>query len=164
MTQEIIDFVNESRAFCSFIETKQNFRDKEFLKLTRGFLAKLYFSGLNLPSVDVLTEIDFDFEIGENNMKEILSLIAERVPFQYYWAILNPTENDNLAETGTGDLIDDLGDIYKDLKRGLMMFDKDEFGAKQNAIWKFKFDFDFHWGEHCVEALSVIHHYFYANS
>ncbi|MCW3075042.1 MAG: hypothetical protein JWP69_2111 [Flaviaesturariibacter sp.] len=92
-------------------------------------------------------------------MKTILKSIGGRVPFSYYWVVLNPVDMKNLAETGTGDLVDDLGDIYKDLKRAIVIFDTDDVAAKENIIWRLKFDFDYHWNKHCIEALSAIHHY-----
>jgi hypothetical protein len=39
----------------------------------------------------------------------------------------------------------------------------DDIAVKENAIWKFKFDFYYHWGEHCLEALSAIHHHLIEN-
>ena len=102
-------------------------------------------------------------DIPSDELKSILKFIAGRVPFSYYWAVLNPVDSENLAETGTGDLVDDLGDTYADLKEALIMFDKNEIDAQENAIWKFKFDFDNHWGEHSIEALYAIHHYLSEN-
>ena len=163
MTKEFFDFLNSARKFCSFIETENSLTENEFLLLTQNHLLTLYSTARLIPSVKLKSDKDFEVDIPSDELKSLLKFIAGRVPFSYYWAVLNPFDNQNLAETGTGDLVDDLGDTYADLKEALIMFDKGDIDAQENAIWKFKFDFDNHWGEHCIEALYAIHHYFYAN-
>lgn len=160
---ELSNFLNAAREFCNFMETEKRLTEMEFLQVTQGHLVTLYSFGRHLPSIHLQVDKDFESGIDDNVMKPLLKSIAARVPFSYYWVVLNPVDTNNSADTGIGDLIDDLGDIYKDLKRGIMIFDIDDMAAKQNAIWKFKFDFDFHWNEHCIEALSAIHHYLIKN-
>jgi hypothetical protein len=158
-TREFSDFLNSAKSFCSLIEEETSLTGTEFLQTAQTHLIKLYFLGRLLPSIHLQTDKDFETDIDDSTMKSLLQFIGQRVPFSYYWVVLNPVDEKNLAETGTGDLIDDLGDIYNDLKRGLLIFDIEDPAAKENAIWKFKFDFDFHWNEHCIQALSAIHHY-----
>lgn len=161
--KQFSDFVNAAKNYCNFIETEGSLTETEFLRVTEAHLVTLYSLARQLPSVHLQVGKDFESDIDDKQMKALLSFIGERVPFSYYWVVLNPVDMNKLAETGTGDLIDDLGDIYKDLKRALVFFYTDDIAAKENAIWKFKFDFDYHWGEHCIEALSAIHHYLTEN-
>jgi hypothetical protein len=162
-TAEFSSFLNAARVFCSFIETEKGLTGIDFLRMTQTHLATLYSLGRHLPSIDLQVDKDFESPIDDNAMKLLLNFIADRAPFIYYWVVLNPVDMDNSAQTGTGDLVDDLGDIYKDLKRAIIVFDINDLTAKENAIWKFKFDFDYHWNEHCIEALSSIHHYLAKN-
>lgn len=157
--KEMNDFINTARSFCLFIETESSLSENDFLLITQQHLLTLYASVTQLPSFEMQNDKDFDAELTEERVRVVLKFISDRVPFTYYWTVLNPVDSNKLAEVGTGDLVDDLVDIYKDIKRGLLIFDEDDLGAKENAIWKFKFDFEFHWGEHCVEALYAIHHY-----
>ncbi len=159
-TKSFTDFLDAAKHFCSFIETQQSDIPDEFLLSIQNHLLKLYYLGLDLPSVILETDTDFNVELPEAEIKALLLFIGKRVPFSYYWTVLNPVEIANPAETGTGNLIDDLGDIYKDLKEGLILFDRVDAGAKENAIFQFKLGFETHWGEHCIEALNAIHHYF----
>ncbi|GEO08272.1 DUF5063 domain-containing protein [Segetibacter aerophilus] len=162
-TKEFKSFVECAENFCLFIEKGTADAEKEFLIATQYHLLTLYNLGRNLPSVQLETDTEFDVKLDDKEMKAQLQLIANRVPFSYYWAVLNPVDLNNLAETGTGDLVDDLGDIYKDLKEALILHDKSEIGAMENAIFQFKFGYDNHWGEHCIEALYAIHHYLSQN-
>ncbi len=155
--------MNLAKKYCNFLETESKMTEIEFLKVIQAHLIELYSFGRNLPSVHLQTCKDFENDIDDNAMKSLLKFTGDRVPFSYYWTVLNAIDMNNLVETGAGDLIDDLGDIYKDLKCVLMIFDTIDSAAKENAIWKFKADFDYHWGDHCIEALSAIHHYLAKN-
>jgi hypothetical protein len=157
--KEFQTFVESAKDFCLFMEKGSADTENEFLITTQYHLLTLYNLGRNLPSVKLETDIEFDVKLDGKQMKALLQAIGDRVPFSYYWAVLNPVDLDNLAKTGTGDLIDDLGDIYQDLKEALILYDKPEIGAMENAIFQFKFGYDNHWGEHCIEALYAIHHY-----
>jgi hypothetical protein len=159
LLKEFQIFVDASKHFCSFIEKGSADTEREFLLLTQNHLLTLYNLGRNLPIVRLETDTTFDVDVDDAEMKALLKFIGERVPFSYYWAVLNPVDEAGLPETGTGDLIDDLGDIYSDLKKALILFGKDDLGAKENAIFQFKFGYENHWGEHCIEALYAIHHF-----
>lgn len=56
-------------------------------------------------------------------------------------------------ETGAGSLTDDFFDIYRDVSRGLIAYDRGEPGS---AAWEWRFHFDIHWGDHAVDALHAL--------
>jgi len=51
-------------------------------------------------------------------------------------------------------LIDDLGDLYVDLKQGLALYDA---GYSRGAGWHWHFHFGRHWGEHASGALRALY-------
>jgi hypothetical protein len=85
-------------------------------------------------------------------------MIAHKVPFSGYWQALEPFSVDE-SELGLDDLLDDLGDIYLDLKRAILLYNSNLEGARQEAYWKLKFDFDFHLADHSMNAMKAIHDY-----
>jgi hypothetical protein len=162
-SNSVMNFVEAASCYCLLIETKQSDSPKEFLEILNGQLLTLYTMGLNLPDVFIKSNKDFDTNVPEAKMRAVVKSIGDRIPFSYYWTVLNPLDESNLPETGTGDLADDLADIYLDLKRALMQFDSEGPEAKENAIWQFKFDFNNHWQEHCIGALQIIFQYLFDN-
>jgi hypothetical protein len=120
-------------------------------------LVRLYSCGLELPLIDLTKSYVDTLELGEDVINIALQNLKRNTPFQYYWTVLNPLELDT-PSTGTGDLIDDLYDIYKDLKLGMTYFDEVE-GYQEWAFWTFKMSFSNHWSDHCVSAVQVIHEY-----
>lgn len=157
-TQELSDFLSAAGNFCTFLETKQRSTPKEFLTVIQRYLLRLYSCAKNLTLVELQKDTDIEVELPQAEMKNMLQFIAESLPYQYYWHVFDPSfEND--TEPVCGDLVDDIGDIYKDIKRSLLLFDIGSEAARENAVWQFKFYFDAHWGDHCVNALYAIHYF-----
>ncbi|MCE4557500.1 DUF5063 domain-containing protein [Roseateles cellulosilyticus] len=71
----------------------------------------------------------------------------------YYREVFDPDPQLN-DEVVIGDVADDLLDIYLDLRRGLLTFER---GEDQKALWHWSFSHRIHWGRHCVGALMGLH-------
>jgi hypothetical protein len=144
-------------AFCGFIEQTEPCRPIDFLLATRPHLIRLYDTASALPWVDLQSDKDYDEKLAANAFQTIYSSIAEQLgDARYYWHVFDPLDDSDTTPV-CGDLLDDLGDIYKDLKYALLVFHLDQEDCQENALWQFKFDFDAHWDRHCVNALSAIH-------
>ena len=157
-TSELINFLNVARNFCSLIEATQTVRPKEFLLAIQEQLLSLYSHGRNIPKVDLEEDSDIEFEIADIDCRNIIRLIGDKIPFQYYWHVFNPIDESDIDPV-CGDLIDDLSDIYKDLKNSLFLFDSRNIKVKGEAIRQFKFDFDSHWSNHCANGIYAIHYF-----
>ncbi len=142
--------------FCEYYEMESVEDQRQFLSRIQGLLLELYSLGRNLPEIDA-SEEEFDCLL-ERDDKHIQGMIAHKVPFSCYWRALEPFAIDE-PELGLEDLLDDLGDIYMDLKRAILLYDSKLEGASQEAHWKLKFDFDYHLADHCMNALKAIHDY-----
>ena len=71
-------------------------------------------------------------------------------PVDHYWEVFDPRES---SEPVIGSLTDDVGDIYRDVVRGLMLF---ESGETEAAVWDWGFGRESHWGDHAVDALRAL--------
>ena len=157
--QEFRDFYESVIDYCYYIEQDSITSTIDFLHNVRKKLLSLYINALNLPWVDLQSEIEYDNKLDDIEFDNILSYISDKLgDSRFYWQVFDPTNQDD-TEPVCGDLLDDLGDIYKDLKFSLVTFNLDKEDCKENALWQFKFDFDKHWYDHCINALSAIHYY-----
>ncbi|MGZ4012404.1 MAG: DUF5063 domain-containing protein [Flavisolibacter sp.] len=150
-------FLDTVREFCIDIETSGWENPDAFIVAIHRTLVRLYNYGLELPLVDLTKNYADTLELEEVILDTALENIKSNTPFQYYWTILNPLEAE-MPSNGTGDLIDDLFDIYKDLKFGMTYFDQIE-GCREWGLWTLKMRFLHHWSDHCLSAISVIHEY-----
>jgi hypothetical protein len=150
------NYLSIARKYCHNYESKLEGDQRQFLSQIQGLLLELYSKGRLLPDTNSPTQ-EFD-SVFERNDKQIQGLIAHKVPFSGYWQVLEPFSIDK-SKLGLGDLLDDLGDIYLDLKEAILLYDSNLDGARQQAYWKLKFDFDFHLADHSMDAMKVIHDY-----
>jgi hypothetical protein len=76
----------------------------------------------------------------------------------FYWTTLNPNEIPNEPEFGTGDAIDDIVDIYADLKEGFAHY---EYSNYDEAVFIWTFGYEAHWGQHLVELQAMLYDLIY---
>lgn len=145
----IADFANLARGYCAWCEGVDLGSEQEFQ--AAFWLASLYAAALGLPAVSSDNNDDLpvlphaEFDRAKTNLS----------PFNgwYYRECFDP--DPTLDEpTGMGDVGDDLLDIYKDLKAGLVVFDG---GDSNDASWHWSFLHRIHWGRHAVGAMFALH-------
>ncbi len=68
-----------------------------------------------------------------------------------YWEVFDPYVNEPAV---AGSLDDDVLDVYRDLHRGLDLWDS--AAPRAAAIWEWRFSFDMHWGDHAVDAIRAL--------
>lgn len=126
-------------------------------------LAELNFSCLKLNEV----KTEYKNQIEEQNIQQIKRLTDNQVrPFisksfpdlGFYWSTLNPNEMAKEPEFGTGDAIDDIVDIYKDLKEGFEHYKNGNLGE---ATYVWTYGYETHWGEHLVELQAMLYDLIY---
>ena len=158
-SKDFIEFVERIKNFCAFIETHQSNDYKSFLETTQKQLIEFYSYGRTLPNFDLPNNRNIEeFGITDKDIKHILSFIGDRLRDPFYWVVFDPTNHDDTASV-CGDLVEDLGDIYKDLKTFLIGFEQRDEDVKQNALWHLKWSFHNHWSDHCIDAIYAIHYF-----
>lgn len=154
-TEKLQQFLAIARRYCLFIEDQQPMPPVVFLPQVQQLLLDLYTAALSLDWINLQSKADY--ETKKIDLPKILRVVAEKLDnSRYYWSVFDPTSESD-AEAGCGDLLDDLGDIYKDLACSLIIFDLQTADSQENALWQFKFDFAKHWGDHCINALRALH-------
>ncbi len=151
--RKIDKFVEVARDYCNWAE-ESNLKQYEDVKRAVSLLVRIYAAVLELPNEDCDDELDLDEErISEEEWKRVIERFR-KLPFNYYLTPFSPAELEK--EVVTGDLADDLADIYRDLKSGILLYEK---GKTNEALWEWTFSFNAHWGRHAVSALHALHCY-----
>ena len=155
-TNEFQDFIKSCRQYCRLLETSNS----NVLVELQTLLLELYSNGLKLQTIDLDSNVDFKEKLDDKEFEIVKSRSSELIgENQYYWTIFDPTENVFGNESPVmGDLLDDVMDIYKDLKYQLMIFDLNTEESIENAVWGMKFDFWHHWNNHAIDAIRTIHY------
>ncbi len=155
-TKAFSDFYATASNFCEFIETDQA-ESGAFLQQLTHYLLDLYRKALVLSWVRLDSNVEYEEKLNGDQLEETIAFIAKHLgSTRNYWHLFDPSDGSD-KEPCCGDLVDDIGDIYTDLKYDLLIFNLDKPDCKENALWQFKFGFDKHWGDHCMNALAAIH-------
>lgn len=155
--EAVSHFAKSAQEFCSLLEKSASISDKEFVQQAAYLLATLYAAGLSLPTLDNGPEEqqasieDTSFE----HTSEIERQTGQKLgKHNLYWEFYDPYDQSNPLTTT---LSDDLSDIYGDIKRGLIAYQKGTARSVSAAVWEWKFHFIIHWSDHAVDALRAIH-------
>ena len=148
----IDQFVELVRKYLALIDGLPNLAPREFLLECAILLPQIYSLSHQLPDVELPDDdsTEENEEEVESPMGKITKLLGK---YDLYSTVFDPiTDADALKTT----MSDDLSDIYRDLKRGLIKYDTGEEQDRREAIWEWKFNMEIHWGEHVVGVLRPI--------
>ena len=151
MSNKIRKFAIVAERYCQWAESLKphdiiNLNDLLIL------LSELLNNVLLIPDVD---PSDSDEDINGISHEEWTKIHKWFTPlqFQYYREFFDPHDFKE-DEPVTGDLHDDLADIYRDLKPALLLYKNDK---TVDAAFEWKSTFGHHWGEHLLSAMRAIY-------
>lgn len=149
-SEEVKRFLDAAKAYCELIDSSDSFHETKSLSKMLKITSQIYTKALSLPDVDLEEKqsIEVDFPMPEVDFKE----------YNAYLEMFNPYQDKNPVY---GSLNDDIKDIYGDIKRGLILYEK---GQKTEAIWEWKFGLEMHWGEHAISVMRALHSINYQNN
>ena len=150
--KEIDEFSSQAREFISWCQSIHVGKTPEQMQrqaLTQ--LSRVYAAGFNLPGVDFVLAPDPPRQT--QNERQQLAASLKQLPFQYYWEVFNPTDEDNKMPV-CGDLFDDFLDICGDLSADLWLYDNKHY---ETAVFIWNQMFGIHWGRHAVSAIHALH-------
>jgi hypothetical protein len=157
--QEIEQFAGFAERYCRLIEEAQLYNKAAFLREAQPLLFALCSRAMELPDLEPDSESVLESEITDAAWRQVFNslgtLLGKHDPYRVVFDPIDPEESEPVC----GSLSDDLADIYRDLKNGLISRNSPEKLAE--VIWEWKFSFQNHWGRHATEALRVIHSLLY---
>jgi hypothetical protein len=146
---QLAEFADLARGYCGWCEG-HSFKPNPEAQASR-WLSRLYASALSLPPREC------ENENGPPDLPaaELAQAESNLAPFMgwYYRECFDPHPYLN-DEPVMGDVGDDLLDVYKDIKRGLVLF---EAGDINDSLWYWSFLHKIHWGRHAVGGLFALH-------
>ena len=144
--------------FCQIIESAEQYRRDDFVVDVVPALSALVAAAAAMPLIE-LPEDDYEPpEIPHAVWHERFMAVGHALAdWDIYWTV-DPLVIDDEAEHPemmAGSLNDDLADIWRDLKAGLLGLEAG--GTEVDIRWQWRFDFYSHWGRHATQALNVLH-------
>jgi hypothetical protein len=145
--QSAEEFADLARRYRRLCDTGHREDAEADVRALLALLCELCAAAVRLPSAEPSDRPDVD---RGPHPTDII-----RFEPNHYRECFNPFELE--AEPVIGSLLDDLGDIYVDLRQGLDTLDRGTPEQASDAVWNWKFSFESHWGEHATGAIRALY-------
>jgi hypothetical protein len=136
-------FAVVANRFCSVVDSASSIERTDLLLQIYRILPKLIDEAISLPDVRLSDGDDpaegnsqpaFRARVRQSEQEwgQLYNLLKEKLgDWDRYWQVFDPTEDD---EAIFGTLADDIADIYRDLKEGLVLIIAHE-APPEDVIW-----------------------------
>jgi len=142
-------FASAAKAYCDWAESTFFIDADGDQILAERLLCDLYRHALDLPDVSGGEEAP---DIPEAEWQKVYKRFQLLKP-QSYSKLFDPSAFPPENEVVACDLADDLADIWRDLKSGLILW---EAGSVDAAAWEWRFSLSSHWRRHVTGALQAL--------
>ena len=153
----VLELIRVAHEFCVFTEGVEKTEVKDVLSFYQKVLPLMYIKGSLLPD---LTDVDNSFAeryVSEEHWEQVFMSIKTKFgDDEYYWIV------DQNREMIKASLAENIADIYQDMKDFVVLFQKNQLAAKENAVYDVKKFLAFHWGPRLTNSLNHIHNLNYA--
>ena len=154
-----------AQQFCSVVDSAANIDRTDLLVQIYRILPRLVGEAITLPYVKLGDDDDLlqeqgqlespvNVRLSDEQCRHLYNLLKERLgDWDSYMQVFDPTADN---EAIFGSLADDIADIYRDLKEGLVLKEK-HLARQEDVIWTWRLLYYSHWGKHAIDALRTIH-------
>jgi hypothetical protein len=158
-------FAAVAQEFCSIIESASKTDRTTLLMNVYGVLPLLISGAISLPNFELSEEDDAtereeqspsrpSVRMTDEQWGQLYNQLKEKLgDWNLYQCVFDPTTDKKAI---CGSLADDIADIYRDLKEGLVC-GKMHQAKPQDIVWTWRLLYYSHWGHHAMDALLVIH-------
>jgi hypothetical protein len=158
-------FGSIAQDFCSVVDSAPGLDRTELLLQIYRKLPRLIGEAIILPEVEISDDQSPEGEkrwslararvqMSDKQWRELYDSLGEKLgDWDLYLQVFDPTSDKEAIQAS---LADDIADIYRDLKYGLVINDAQQ-ALPEESIWHWRLLFYSHWGEHAMDALRTIH-------
>jgi len=157
--QNVRVFVETAEKYCYFIENHRTIKTYKLLCQLVDILVTLYKYALKLPDVEMIKNHHYLEHVSDKQYTMICKRWFMGInKHKYYWMVFKPfVDNAKVKnEIVRSAIFDDLADIYRDLKNGLIEYRKGSVKNMTDAVWHWRWHFYNHWGDHLVDLLKPL--------
>ncbi len=156
LTRQILDFITVSNEFCHFTEKAGDYQKEDIVDYYRKVVPLLYLKGSLVQPVQPSDPDASEHFFNEEDWETLFNTIRNKLyPDDHFWISSSMTDPD--AEIEKASLAECLADIYQDMKDFLMLYQKNKYTARENAVHNVCTHFDDHWGPAALRALMALH-------
>ena len=135
LTKTVAEMVTVANEYCVYLETAENKSKKGILKFATTILPLLYLKGSLLPAVEVKNPEANERFVTEEQWEQVFTMLREKLGEDDEFWLIDP-QYVNETEPLKASISENLADIYQDLKDLVLLYQKNTYDARQNALFE----------------------------
>jgi len=148
----VLEMIRIAHEYNTFTEDLEKKKLEDIISFYQKVLPLMYLKASLLPDVKVSDETANERYVAEEHWEAVfMKLKTQFAKADEYWEL---DENNDSVKAS---LSEKLADIYQDTKDFVVLFQKNQMAAKENAIFEMKRLFKVHWGPRSNSVLSHLH-------
>ena len=162
LKKPIIEMLTVANEFCYFFDHVAIKPLEEILEFVYRISPLMYLKGSLMPDVEVeYPEANERFVTPEDYENLFYALREKFGKKDEFWHIDPQYINEN--EPLRGSISEMLSDIYQDMKDFILLYQRNTYAARQNAVKECRTLFASHWGYRIASLMPKIHHLLHEN-
>ncbi|QDU77774.1 hypothetical protein Pan97_48530 [Bremerella volcania] len=158
MLEPIDEFVETATQFCHLVEDHESEPLDRFIRKLQQFLPLMYYQAVKLPDVGSRSEPSYQREITHDQWQSLFGRLVQYLGVHDQYWIVHDVDlvADDVPEAILSSLADDVTDIWRDLKNGLLYWEAADEPLRRELIWQWRFHFYGHWSDHVIDAMRAV--------
>lgn len=155
-SKQVIELLTVTNEFCLFSQKVDEYSKEDVITYYRRILPLLYLKGSLIKDVTPSNpELNERFVL-EEDWESLFNIIRNKLyPNDHFWVCADPHNEDTEAEKSS--IAECIADCYQDLKDFVMLYQRSQLSAKENAVHEVYDNFPAHWGPAITKALYALH-------
>jgi Domain of unknown function (DUF5063) len=154
-----------AQQYCSLVDSRSALEKSEFLLQVYRMLPELIAEAIRLPLINfgddenevqeaTINQIRARTEMRQQEWGQLYNSLKEQLgDWDLYWQVFDPRKDN---EAIRGSLADDIADVYRELKDGIVLKEAIEIPPHE-IVFEWRLGFFTHWGKHAIDALRTMH-------
>ena len=162
LSKPVIEMATVANEFCYFFDTAEKKEKQEILDFIQRIMPLLYLKGSLLPNINPQYSEANERFVTEEQWEKLFTMLREKFGKDDEFWIIDP-QYVNETEPLKASLSENIADIYQDMKDFIMLMQKNNLPARENAISECKLLMANHWGYRIGNIFTQVHHLLYFN-
>ncbi len=155
-SKQVIELLTVANEYCIFTEKADDYSKADIVNYYRHILPLLYIKGSVLKPIIPQHPEDAERFLTEESWEIILNSLRNKFyPDDHFWICEDLSDENTDVEKMS--LAECLADIYQDLKDFVMLYQKNLYSSRENAVAEISRLFSEHYGEIITHALPALH-------
>ncbi len=152
VSMPVIEMLTVANEYCLFMEQAQSRSKEELLDFFQKIAPMLYLKACLLAPVTPEDESQASRHVTEEQWEDVFKTLREQFgPNDVYHT------HDHNHDSVEASLADNMADIYQEMKDFIMLYQKNTFAARENALATLSDTFSWRWGPALLSALHRVH-------